>query len=415
MFRNSYGRIRGRVGRAGLVRTASLASIAAGVLAVGPMTSGPAPFSSPVVGEAVNRDLPPPPADGVMGFVVDNFVQPIVPGKDSCPDGPALKLRDAYIATLSPAERERLTLQENQKELDRLWQTTAVGSNGTNICSQPDMFNRPLLRTVQSPLARGLNLDGDDSGSADGGEGCAHENFTAPTGEKGIDNQEYRVMGCKLEWRGADGLPSDQSVGMKQFHASGEWTQVILLRGVDSLVRDDDVEVIYANTPDRPLIDSKGKFLPGATFTISDKPPRMRNVLHGRIVNGVLTTDPADIKLVETWGQGGARDIRGNRAKWDYRHGRLRLAFQPDGSLLGLLGGYRPIFDPIISPALGGIGSAVVAGIDCSAELATIRKYADGLRDPKTGKCMGISAAHEVSAIPAFVNDLPVRQTTASR
>ncbi len=103
--------------------------------------------------------------------------------------------------------------------------------------------------------------------------------------------------------------------------------------------------MIYANTPDRPMLDSKGKFLPGASFSISDKPPRHRNVLKGRIVNGVLTTEPADIMLAQTWGQGGARDIRGNRSKWDYRKGRLRLEFQPDGSLAGMLGGYRPVFD----------------------------------------------------------------------
>ena len=44
-------------------------------------------------------------------------------------------------------------------------------------------------------------------------------------------------MGCTLEWRGVDGVAGDQEIGMRQFHASGEWTQVILLRGVDSLQR----------------------------------------------------------------------------------------------------------------------------------------------------------------------------------
>ncbi len=91
----------------------------------------------------------------------------------------------------------------------------------------------------------------------------------------------------------------------------------MLLRGVDSLERDDEVEVIYGNTPDRPMVDSKGQFLAGASFTISTKPPRHRNVLRGRIVGGVLTTEPADIKLTQTWGQGGARDIRGNRSGLD--------------------------------------------------------------------------------------------------
>jgi hypothetical protein len=397
-------------GKSAWVRTAGMVSVAAVLLAVGPMSG-----SSPAVGEATPTALPKPPADGIMGFVVDNFVAPIVPGKESCPDGPALKLRDAYVAGLAPAERERLLRKENEKELERAWKLSAFGPNDTNVCSQPDMFDHPLLHTVKSPLGWGLDLDGDGGKGAAGADGCAQQDFTSPTGDKGVDNQEYRAMGCKREWRGADGMPSDQAVGMKQFYVSGEWTQVILLRGVDSLEHDDDVEVIYGNTPDRPFVDSKGNFLRGATFTISEAPPRHRNVLHGKIENGILTTRPQDIALTQTWGQGGARDIRGNRGVWDFREGRLRLAFQPDGTLRGMLGGYRPLFDLIISPSLGSAGSPLVAGIDCAAELKTIRKYADGLRNPKTGQCEGISSAMEVSAVPAFVNDVPARQRTAAR
>jgi len=274
------------------------------------------------------------------------------------------------------------------------------------------MFDRPLQRTVQSPVAWGLDLDG-DGGKGSGGADCGQQDFVSPSGVKGIDNQEYRVQGCKLEWRGVDGMPSDTAVGMKQFMNSGEWTQVILLRGVDSLENDDDVEVIYANTPDRPMLDGQGNFLPGATFTISNKPPRHRNVLKGSIRNGVLTTQPAHIQLTQTWGQGGARDIRGNRTMWDYHEGRLQLRFQADGTLQGMFGGYRPLFDLIASPSIGGVGSALVAGIDCASELKTIRKYADGLRDPATGQCNGISSAHQVTAVPAFVNDIPPQRTAA--
>lgn len=396
--------------RAVLARTAAMALVAAALLAVGPMSG-----SSPAVGEAMPTALPKPPADGVMGFVVSEFVSPIIPGKDACPQGPALKLRDAYVAGLAPAERERLLRKENEKELERLWKLSAFGPNDTNVCSQPDMFDKPMLRTVQSPMAWGLDLDGDKGKGAAGADGCAQQDFTSPTGEKGVDNQEYRAQGCKLEWRGVDGMPSDQAVGMKQFHVSGEWTQVLLLKGVDSLQNDDDVEVIYANTPDRPFVDGKGNFLRGATFTISEAPPRHRNVLRGKIVGGVLTTEPKDIALTQTWGQGGARDIRGNRGIWDFRKGRLKLTFQPDGSLRGLVGGYRPVFDLIISPSLGSAGSPLVAGIDCAAELKTIRKLADGLRNPKTGQCEGISSAMQVSAVPAFVNDAPARQRTAAR
>ncbi|MCW1429912.1 hypothetical protein [Novosphingobium sp. JCM 18896] len=392
----------GRLLRIGLFGSALAAVFALGAVAP-TWLRAPADAAAPRP-----QPLPTPPPGGVMGFVVDSFVQPVIQGKDACPQGTALKLRDAYLATLPAEERAQLERKENEAQLTQRWHAYAFGPDNTNVCSQPDMFERPLLRTVQSKKAWGLDLD---EGKTD--DTCAHEAFTTPTGEQGIDNQEYRAMGCTLEWRGVDGIAGDNQTGMRQFMSSGEWTQVILLRGVDSLQNDDDVEVIYANTPDRPLADSKGQFLRGTTFTISDKAPRNRNVLHGRIKNGVLTTDPADIVLTQTWGQGGARDIRGNRTKWHYAKGRLRLAFQPDGSLRGVMGGYRPIFDVIVSPAIGGAGSAIVAGIDCAQNLATLRHYADGLKNPKTGKCEGVSAAQAITAIPAFVNDVAPARTAA--
>jgi hypothetical protein len=371
------------------------------------LTSVPSgPVNSPALGGPARQSLPPVPANGILGFVVEEFYQPVIQGKDACPDGLAFQLKDAFLATVSPQERERLLLKENEVELSQRWKAYALGPDGTNICSQPDMFNRPPQRTVQSKFAWGLDLDGEDSADT-----CAHESFTTPRGERGIDNQEYRAMGCSIVWRGIDGIAGDQQIGMRQHLISGEWTQVLLLRGVDSFARDDDVEVIYANTPDRPVVDSNGKFLHGVSFAVSTVPPRERNVLNGRILNGVLTTEPHDIKLASTWGQGGARDIRGNRSKWDYRKGRLRLTIQSDGTLTGLLGGYRPLLDSIMAQTLGGTGSATVAGFDCAAELATLKKHADGLKDPRTGQCTGVSAAVHIRAVPAYVSDVPAART----
>jgi hypothetical protein len=389
--------------RTWLIRTACLTPVAAGLVAVG--AGSMAPVTAPAVAETTAKALPPVPANGTMGFVIENFWQPVIFEKNACPDGNVIRLREAYLTTLPAAEAARLKLEENKQEWDRRWQTYAFGPDGANVCTNPDMFDRPVQRTVKSPNAIGLDLD---QGLNDT---CAHEEFVSPTGERGIDNQEYRAMGCTPEWRGVDGVSADQKVGMQQFLNSGEWTQVILLKGVDSLQNDSNVEVIFANTPDRPVIGTGGKWLAGASFTVSDKLPRHRNVMKGRIVDGVLTTDPTDIKLTFTWGQGGARDLRGQRSKFDYRHARLRLAFQPDGTLTGLLGGYRPLQDVIISGMLGGAGTALVAGKDCASELKTLQVLADGLKDARTGKCEGISSTQQIAAIPAFVTDLPQYQT----
>jgi hypothetical protein len=380
-----------------------------GVLLGVPISSG---LNSPAVADATAARLPSPPADGVMGFVVERFVPAVLQGKDACPGGLVKRNSEVYLDTLPAAERERLLRKENEQEFSRRWKASVARADCTNLCSQPDAFDRPMIRTVQSRYAIGLDLDDDRTGQGSAGS-CAHETFTTPQGEKGIDNQAYRVMGCTQEWRGVDGIAGDIVGGTSQFFASGEWSQVILLRGVDSLVSDDDVEVVYANTADRPIVDSNGKFLPGASFMVSDELPRHRNVLHGTIRNGVLTTRPTDIKLSQTWGQSRGRgDIRGHRTTFDLRAARLRLTFNTDGSLSGLVGGYQPVWNLIQSPSIGGLGAAQNAGIDCAGILKTLKAHADGIRDPKTGKCSGVSSSLELKAVPAFVTD---RTRTAVR
>ena len=80
----------------------------------------------------------------------------------------------------------------------------------------PMPFDRPLQRTVQSTRAFGLDLDAGAKGDS-----CAQPEFVSPTGEAGIDNQEYRAMGCAAEWRGVAGGGGEQEGGNAPI--SGLW------------------------------------------------------------------------------------------------------------------------------------------------------------------------------------------------
>jgi hypothetical protein len=355
---------------------------------------------------AALASLPVPPENGEMGFVITHFAPLVYNGKDDCPDGPAGTLRENYVATLPPAERSRLLEKSNERELTDRWKAYALGPNGTNICSQPQMFDRPSQKLLRGKVAYGMNLDGDSVDGSRNSNGCTHENFTSPAGERGIDNQAWRAMGCWLTWRGLDGNGGESVHGSTANFANGIDIQVILLRGVDSWIRDDQVEVIYANTDDPPLRDAQGKFSHNASFTVT-KIPQLRNVLRGRIENGVLTTDPADILLKQTWGQSAARDLRGARSRWDLRRARLQLTFLPDGSLKAMVAGYQPFWNLIAAQSIGGVGAATTGGIDCAGQYVALRAMADGDRDPKTGQCTTISSALEATAVPAFVNDRP--------
>ena len=102
-------------------------------------------------------------------------------------------------------------------------------------------------RTVSGPNIRtyGIDLDGQDSRSKGrpAAGTCAHDDFQGMNGERGIDNQFYRAVGCSKGF---------QSGGGKLVFATemltGSWGILITLKGVDSLVNDNDVEVgMFAN------------------------------------------------------------------------------------------------------------------------------------------------------------------------
>lgn len=335
-------------------------------------------------------------AKGEMAFVFTAFAPAIHQGKDDCPDGLAGTVKENFLETLAAPERARLTSPANEAELTRRWQATAVGQ-GTNICSNPELFDKPMQKTLQGKVAPGLDLD---AGATDG---CGHAEFKGLDGRSGIDNQVYRAMGCTRNYRGVDGQAGDIVKGWNNLLATGEQSIVMLVRGVDSLANDDHVELIVATTDDRPVLDSKRGFVTGASFTVSDN-PRWRNVLTGRIVDGVLISAPGEIRLTQRVGQGG---IHGKNAEYHFYRSRFELRILPDGSLKGLFGGYQPYRNVIQGTILGGLGAATAAGIDCAAQYHTLKQLADGMRDPRTGECTAISAAMEVAAVPAFVFDNP--------
>jgi hypothetical protein len=149
--------------RALMLTAATLAGVAIAVFGVVPPTPAqPARF-------------PKPPANGELGFVVELFVPPVIQGKDACPQGLTPQLREAFLESVSPEERTRLLMKDNEAELTKRWQAVVVAPNGANLCSQPDAFDRPLMRTVQSSKAEGLDLDGGGTAPA-----CGHDSFVSP-------------------------------------------------------------------------------------------------------------------------------------------------------------------------------------------------------------------------------------------
>lgn len=334
------------------------------------------------------------PQDGVTGttrgFVFQYFWYAMNYGADDCPNGLAISLEKEYVPKLYTAGRGKL---EGKDAL------SFRGLKGTEErCRTPAAFEEPPLRTAQGKVAQGMDLDGTDSGGATANS-CAHANFIGPAGETGIDNQLYRVLGCIAAYRPEQHF---QSNTIRDFVNSarqdGQVSTVMELRGLDNDLNDDDVEVGLYSTRNPTLYDPERKGVPYESYQI-DPNPRWQNIGRGKVVNGVLTTEPFDVRLDHYQGEGWK-----HRSEYQIKGARLRLQLHPDGSAEGMLAGYADVeaaynteftqWGPVLEFGFGG---------SCPALYKALNDLADGYPDPATGRCTALSTAFRIDAVPAFL------------
>jgi hypothetical protein len=169
---------------------------------------------------------------------------------------------------------------------------------------------------------------------------------------------------------------------------------IMELRGVDNDRNDPDVTVNIYAAADPVVRDARGEALARASFAL-DPDPRLRASTRGRIVDGVLTTDPVDIRLnYKEQIIDAPRDIRGTR---------IRAVLKPDGSIEGGFFGYYTLasyYDSIEQMTLNG---ANLSGVSCPGVRQAIDRLADGYRDPKTGRFTAISSAMNFVGVRAFI------------
>ena len=309
-----------------------------------------------------------------------------------CPLGFELTTEEGFLATLTPAERERLLRPENAKEYGYRWREEYItGPGGENVCNNPKSFltdpRHPAYRGVQSTVAYGLNLDGTTDGGATSNS-CTHKKFEGLSGEAAVDNQLFRALGCSKSWR----LQPDS--GGRYFDS-----YLIEVRGLDDLRNDDHVEVGIYSTEDVSMRSQTGAHLPNQSFRVTPN-PRWVTETQGRIVDGVLTTDVIDVMYLR-W-QIPLTGAFGQASEFEFHDVRFHVSLRPDGTVTGILGGYRPI-DNIATRYRCCKSAATAGNNDCASEHKTLVALADGYPDPDTGLCTMISSAQNVEGIPAFV------------
>ena len=347
---------------------------------------------------------------GKAGFVLSHIEYGLSSAEaeaDACPNGLSLNVEDIFAQT---PEGKRKPQESDAAYAERLKQGGRAFSNapdGSNLCMNPEAGSPdPHYRTVAPGGTRqafGIDLDG-----AYPERSCAHDEFVGMNGEPGIDNQFYRVVGCSKSYR-SGGVSNDFAIEM----LTGAWGILLTLSGVDDIRNDDDVRVSFFANADPIQLSPGREPLPYASYLV-DPDPEFQSSAQGRIIEGVLTTDPTDVQFHNV-----TNSMYLVRA---LRDARLQLIISANGELEGYLSGYTPVesmYDNKIGfrkgktitgePAPQGLrfgtanGAAYVLGYTCNGVYYALQEYADGHPDPQTGKCTSVSTQYRIQAIPAFV------------
>ena len=224
--------------------------------------------------------------------------------------------------------------------------------------------------------------------------------FTSPGGEGNVDNQLWRVMGCMKHFRE---FGDPENANNTLFSAAAP--TLIEVSGIDDERSDKDVAVAIYSSADPLQTDSLGRALPHASLTADSRPDLVANT-RGKIVDGVLTTEPTDIRL--RYKEQIIDNIR------ELRGARIRATLKPDGSIEGGFYGYYTLesfYDSIRQMSQAG---ANLSSISCPTIHSAIHRYADGYPDPKTKRNTAISSALNFVGVPAFVIRPSNKPATAS-
>jgi hypothetical protein len=328
------------------------------------------------------------------GFAIEYFWFAMSNQPDDCPNGFSFAM-SKYGMGIGGADAVTYTAGRPSKG----GRFAGLRNNGIEEqCQHPAAFEEAPMRTGDGTVAYGLDLDGTSDGAAKANT-CAHGNFTSPAGDKGVDNQLYRILGCINGYRPESRF---QGNALKDFATSarqdGALTTLIEVTGIDDIRNDDRVEIGVYSSTNPTAYDSSRIGVPYVSYTATDN-PAWRTVTTGKIVDGVLTSDPVDLRFDYYIGQG-LKDHNDLLIKG----ARFRLEIGEDGNAKGVLAGYSDV-ETFYRSEFGQNYPVLPQsyGYTCPAVYAAMWKLADGHPDPKTGQCTSISSAFEIRATPAFV------------
>jgi hypothetical protein len=239
-----------------------------------------AALSSAVAGPEPAAQAPP---GGTLGFAITSlhFAINQTPGATECPDGFNVAQSTNYLKQF-PNSTDRAA-----NELKFGYGYGNRGPNGENILFNPEAAKDPVpFKLAVGRIAPGVNLDGT----------VGPNDFVSPDGRTGIKNQLSRVLGCIDGFRAPGGF--FYQIGSNNFRDLPVNRLIVEVSGVDNLQNDPEVLVRTYRGTDQIVMGPGDQPVPGTTQHVDEiRGRRYLSETKGRIVDGVLITDPVDIKL----------------------------------------------------------------------------------------------------------------------
>jgi hypothetical protein len=292
--------------------------------------------------------------------------------KTECPQGFNDGPREQFKKLFDDGKKRSIVEAQLKREGEQWHPTTA-----------PESF---VFKEAQGNVSYGLNLDGK----------VGPEDFSSPEGEKGIDNQLYRVIGCIGHYRTMGTINHFENLFMRSYD---DTRIVIELTEVDSLKNDEAVTVTTYRGSDGLLQDATGEgFIPGGTQRIDLRwGKEYVSQLKGKIVDGVLITEPAD-RVMLPWGV-----TFGTSGYHVFRGFQLKLKLDPEAAE-GLMAGFVDVkaFNHHLNTSWSTHHHSY-GQLSSPSQYKAMMRLADGYPDPKTGKNTAISSAVKVKFTQVYV------------
>jgi hypothetical protein len=327
-------------------------------------------------------------SDGRLAYVITSRHWAVYADGDvkkTCPNGLNGGPREQFEQRF-PSNGTRRTLLDTQlmREGDQ-WFPSA----------EPDGFT---FREVSSKVSYGMNLDGQ----------ATRDDFVNPEGEAGVDNQLYRAIGCIAGYRPPNGPHREsESQNVPRYNYNRFVIEII---GVDNLANDDAVIVKSYRGLDPLMTDAGGSaYITGTTQRIDERWGAFaESTWKGRIVDGVLVTEPADVEMPAALSFG----TTANHTLKDYR---FRLTLTPEHAK-GIMAGYVDV-DQFIRHLNVSTATAIASYGQLSSPslYRAMRRLADGHPDSESGQNTSISSALEVEFVRVFLAPRSTDQVADSR